>query len=198
MDVTKGNRHCCVFGLDSAQKWNCTLVGAESSGWFVPRGSWNSYARYNEIAQPWKPFRIGHMYIYTFLLRTTNTITCRWKASGTQHFQGYWFSKSLWQWLTHCTKIVLHIHCLRYIWCSIQCFRRWLNFHLHRVGSHYGNWLLLFLILILLLRVRVKSWDILNTRLVHKPLDHHGGPEMVVVMLLCYTYSYFLSCNIMI
>jgi hypothetical protein len=30
---------------------------------------------YSEIAVSQKPFRIGHMYIYTFLLRITNTMT---------------------------------------------------------------------------------------------------------------------------
>jgi hypothetical protein len=30
---------------------------------------------YSEIALSWKPFGIGHMYIYTFLLRMTDTVT---------------------------------------------------------------------------------------------------------------------------
>jgi hypothetical protein len=30
---------------------------------------------YNEIALSWKPFGIEHIYIYTFLLRMTDTMT---------------------------------------------------------------------------------------------------------------------------
>jgi hypothetical protein len=48
---------------------------------------------YSEIAQSWKPFGTGHMYIYIFLLRMTETLTSQsielsfW---GTLHSVEYW------------------------------------------------------------------------------------------------------------
>jgi hypothetical protein len=37
--------------------------------------TWRVARLYSEITQSRKPFGIGHMYIYTFLLRMTDTMT---------------------------------------------------------------------------------------------------------------------------
>jgi hypothetical protein len=37
--------------------------------------AWRFARLYSEIVLSWKPFRIGHMYTYTFLLRMADTVT---------------------------------------------------------------------------------------------------------------------------
>jgi hypothetical protein len=55
--------------------------------------SYQQFCNYIPIALSWKPFRIGHMFMYTFLLRMTCTVTSRYidlSSWDTRHVRVGW------------------------------------------------------------------------------------------------------------